>query len=168
MAAEAEQWFAAQCRPNSAQIALRNLARQGFPTFFPQEDGTRRSRGRFVPVLKPLFPGYLFVRFDPAEGHWRAINSTQGLTRLVSFGTAPAPVPEALVSGLMQRCDASGKLQPPPTLAPGDTVQVTTGPFADFVARVETLGADERIWVLFDLMGRQTRAAVPSAQLRKL
>jgi hypothetical protein len=55
---DAQAWFLAQIRPNSAQIALRNLARQGFVTFFPQEEGTRRSRGRFEPVLKPLFPGY--------------------------------------------------------------------------------------------------------------
>jgi transcriptional antiterminator RfaH len=164
---DAQAWFLAQIRPNSAQIALRNLARQGFATFFPQEEGTRRSRGRFEPVLKPLFPSYLFVRFDPALGHWRAINSTHGLTRLVSFAATPAPVPEDLVTRLQQRCDATGKLLPPRAFEPGDSVRLTSGPFADFVATVDSLSPDRRVWVLLDLMGRQTRVAVQPEQLRE-
>lgn len=159
-------WFLAQLKPNSGQIAERNLKRQGFRTFLPMENATRQVRGKFVNAPRPLFPGYVFVAFDVTMGHWRAINSTNGITRLVSFGKDPAPVPLDIVSQLMLRCDASGTLLPPKLLKPGDQVRLATGPFADFVATVESIAADRRVFVLLEIMGGQTRVAVPVEQLR--
>lgn len=161
-------WFLAQIKPNCVAIAQRNLTRQNFQTFLPVQEATRRQRGRFVSALAPLFPGYIFVACDPAAGHCRAISATQGITRLVSFGAAPAPVPDAIVTQLMLRCDANGRLLPPQRLAPGDRVRLTRGPFADFVAEVETITPDRRVWVLLDLMGGATRVALRPDQLAAL
>jgi len=69
-------------------------------------------------------------------------------------------VPLDLVSRLMLRCDEGGKLLPPPTLQPGDAVMLSGGPFAEFIATVETISPDQRVWVLLDLMGRTARVAV--------
>jgi transcriptional antiterminator RfaH len=161
-------WFLAQLKPNCVQIASKNLGRQGFRTFLPMEEETRERNGKFAVVNKPLFPGYIFVAIDVAQGLWRSVNSTYGVTRLVSFGKEPAPVPLDLVAQLMLRCDASGKLLPPKVLRPGDQVALTTGPFANFVAEVERVAPDRRVWVLMDIMGGQTRVAVGADQLRAL
>lgn len=163
-----QTWFLAQLKPNSAQIAETNLRRQGFRTFLPLEEGTRKARGKFVTVVRPVFPGYIFVAFDVASGGWRSINSTSGVTRLVSFGKDPAPVPLDLVSQLRLRCDQSGMLLPPKLLQPGDQVRVTSGPFADFVAEIESLEADRRVWILLEIMGGRTRVAVGPEQVRSL
>lgn len=159
-------WFLAQLKPNCNQIADRNLQRQGFMTFLPMEEETRQRGSKFVTALRPLFPCYIFVAFDVTCGLWRAVNSTYGITRLVSFGKEPAAVPRGLVSQLMLRCDASGKLLPPKLLKPGDQVRVKTGPFANFVAEIEGIAPDRRVWVLMDVMGGQTRVAVNPEQLR--
>ena len=159
-------WFLAQLRPNCGQIAERNLTRQGFRTFLPLEQGTARRSGRFVDALMPLFPGYIFVAVQKSAGQWRTINSTYGVTRLISFGQQPAPVPLDIVSQLMLRCDAAGKLLPPRLLKPGDQVRVTAGPFAQFVAEIETIAPDRRVWVLMEIMGGQTRVAVKASQIR--
>ena len=159
-------WFLAQLKPNSAQIANKNLGRQGFRTFLPMEEETRQRNGKFVTANKPLFPGYIFVALNVATGLWRTVNSTYGITRLVSFGKEPAAVPLGLVSQLMLRCNASGKLLPPKLIKPGDQVALTTGPFANFVAEVERIAPDRRVWVLMDIMGGKTRVAVGADQLR--
>jgi transcriptional antiterminator RfaH len=161
-------WFLAQMKPNCVSIADRNLTRQGFRTFLPTEEVTRERQGKFVTAQRPLFPGYIFLSFDIAEGHWRKVNSTSGITRLVSFGKEPATVPLGLVSQLMLRCDASGRLLPPRLLKPGDQVTLTTGPFARFVGEVEKIAPDRRIWVLLDIMGGQTRVAVSARELRAI
>jgi len=98
----------AQLKPNYANIADKNLKRQGFQTFLPMEEETRQRGGKFVTAMRPLFPGYIFVAFDVARGLWRTVNSTYGITRLVSFGKEPTAVPLNLVSQLMLRCDAKG------------------------------------------------------------
>ena len=79
-------WFLAQIKPNCATIANRNLRRQGFETFLPMEEETRQRSGKFVTTKRPLFPGYIFVAFDANRGHLRSVNSTYGITKLVSFG----------------------------------------------------------------------------------
>lgn len=159
-------WFVAQMKPNCASIAQDNLRRQGFETFLPMEEQTSQRQGKFVTILRPLFPGYIFVAFDVALGHWRAVNSTIGITRLVRFGAEPVSVPSELVSQLVQRCDATGKLMPPPPVKPGDQVTLTKGPFASFVAEVEKIAPDQRVWVLMDLLGSRTRVAVRQNDLR--
>lgn len=112
-----------------------------------------QRNGKFVTAMRPLFPGYIFVAFDVTRGFWRTINSTYGITRLVSLGKEPTAVPLDLVSQLMLRCDAKGKLLPPKLLKPGDQVMLTKGPFANFVAEVETIAPDRRVWVLMEIMG---------------
>lgn len=161
-------WFLAQLKPNCANIADKNLKRQGFRTFLPLEEETRQRNGKFVTAMRPLFPGYIFVAFDVARGFWRTVNSTYGITRLVSFGKEPTAVPLDLVSQLMLRCDATGKLLPPKLLKPGDQVTLTKGPFANFVAEVEKIAPDRRVWVLMEIMGGQTRVAVGADQLRSV
>ena len=161
-----ERWFLAQLKPNSAQIAKRHLERQGFETFLPLEETTQQRTGKFITAQRLLFPGYIFVALAASQGKWRVINSTQGITRLVSFGRAPAPVPSGLVDGLKERCDSMGKLVAASALATGDAVTFTKGPFSDFVGEVEKIDTDRRVWVLMDLMGGQTRVKAEEAQLR--
>lgn len=164
----AESWFLAQIKPNSHEIARRNLTRQGFALFLPLSEETRRTGSGFTTKRRPLFPGYLFVRLDISGGHWRAVNSTYGITRLVSLGNSPTPVPDDLVNRLMARCDSAGLLQPAPEMQIGDEVQFTKGPFAHLVATIEQIAPDKRIYVLLDLMGAKTRVCVNAGHLQQL
>ncbi len=159
-------WVLAELKRGSIEVAEWNLHQQNYSTFLPLEEATIRAQSRFTTTTRPLFPGYIFVAFDPDRSRWQAINSTLGVKRLVTFGDAPAIVPLDVVSHLMLRCDASGKLLPPRFLAPGDRVRLTAGPFANFVATVEQIAPARRAWVLLDLMGQLTRVAVPADGLR--
>lgn len=161
-------WHLVQIKPNSQVIAVRNLSRQGFQTFAPMQNFTKRNRSKFTPVSQPLFPGYFFVSINVFEGGWTAVNNTFGVSRLVSFGTEPAPVPSELIDQLMFRCDESNTLKAPSLLKKGDMIQITEGPLSDFVATVESVQKDQRIWILLDIMGRTTRVAVKERALQVL
>jgi transcriptional antiterminator RfaH len=158
-------WFLAQLKPNSYRIAQRNLAQQGFATFLPMTEETRRLRGVFVTQLRPLFPGYIFVALDMRQGSWRAVNSTIGVTRLVRLGPHPTQVPTELIQHLQRGCDPSGRLRAQQHLTPGDTVMLRRGPFAEFVATIDSVAPDQRVWVLMEIMGASTRVAVSAENL---
>lgn len=164
--AGASRWYLAQLKPNGVDLALRNLARQGFRTFLPLTQETERHGGRFVCRKRPLFPGYLFVGVNPAAARWRAINSTQGVSRLVSFAADPAPVPNALIEGLMLRCDdedvVGGEV-----MTSGTTVRLTQGPFAGFVGHIETVDKARRAYVLLDILSQTVRVSAPLEGLRR-
>lgn len=159
-------WYLIQFKPNAHRLAQRNLKRQDFEVFLPMQEITRRKASRFVSELRPLFPGYMFVGVDSRAAPWRTINSTIGVSRLVSFDGTPKPLPLPLISSLMLRCDTSGTLLPPKTLNVGDTVNVLSGPFANFVATVENVDAQQRVWILMEFMGQGARINVTADQLQ--
>ena len=162
-----KHWFLLQYKPNSHRLALRNLHRQGFETFFAD---ARCHSAVFDKVCsadnRPLFPGYMFVSFELDTAPWRKINSTVGVTRLVSFNGWPKALPTDLIAGLMARCDIQGKVLPADQFAPGDEVQVISGPFADYIATIEKIDADNRIWLLMEFMGQKTQMAVRPGQMQ--
>lgn len=159
------RWYLAQYKPNCQWIAERNLKRQGLRTFLPRQETTKRVRGRFIEQVQPLFPGYIFVAFRPEEKAWRAVNSTYGVTQLVSVGLEPSQVPGQLIQQLMLRCDDREHMSVAPDFAQGDAVVLTSGPFAEFAATVDAIDPDRRVWVLLDIMGRRTRITVDKSQL---
>ena len=161
-----KEWFILKYKPNSQNLATRNLNRQGFKTFLPLHDTTSRKLSRFINTSKPLFPGYMFIRFDRAESEWHKINNTYGVSRLITFNSILKSIPTTFVDNLMMRYDLSGKLLPIKKLKKGDQVTVVKGPFANFIATVEKYEADQRIWILMDLMGSKTKIITPSDALK--
>ena len=164
--AKMNQWYLVQFKSNSHRLAKRNLHRQGFETFLPMQQTTFRKASRFVSDLKPLFPGYMFVSVNSGLSPWRKINSTIGVSRLISFGNKPKSLPQHLISGLMLRCDEAGVLLPTNKLNEGDSVKMLTGPFAKFIATVDKIDPEQRIWVLMDFMGQKARMQVAANQLQ--
>ena len=160
-----KEWFILQFKPNSHHQATKNLTRQGFETFLPLHDTTFRKSSRFINTVQPLFPGYMFITFDRAESKWHSINNTYGVSRLVTFNSNLKSIPTTFVYSLMKRYDLSGKLLPMEKLKEGDQVKVLKGPFANFIATVETYETDQRIWILMDIMGRKTKIQTPSDAL---
>ena len=107
----------------------------------------------------------MFIKFDRAEPEWHKTNSTYGVSRLITFNSTLKSIPTIFVDHLMKRYDLSGKLIPIQKLKKGDQVTVLKGPFANFIATVEEYEADQRIWILMDLMGRKTKIKTLSDNL---
>ena len=160
-----KEWFILQFKSNSHHQATKNLTQQGFETFLPLHDTTSRRASRFVTSTQPLFPGYMFIKFDRTESKWHKIKNTYGVSRLVTFNSILKPIPTIFVNNLMKRYDFSGKLLPIKKLKKGDQVKVLKGPFSNFIATVETYETDQRIWILMDLMGRKTKMQTLSDNL---
>lgn len=154
------EWVLVQFKPNSDAIAVRNLNRQGIEVFLPKIEQTKRVSGRFKKSAKALFPGYLFAKAKLSSGDWRAINSTYGVSRIVTTGSKPTPVPTGLVEAIKARCDGGDMVAPELNFTEGDEVRVQHGPFADWVGKVLAVEGEQRAWILLDFLGRETRVAV--------
>jgi transcriptional antiterminator RfaH len=61
---------------------------------------------------------------------------------------------------LISRCDRDGILRPSQGVVVGQDVQVLRGPFSNFVAKVEEIESDRRVWVLIDMLGQSSRISV--------
>ena len=160
-----KKWFILQFKPNSHHQAVKNLNNQGFKTFLPLHNTTSRKASRFISTNKPLFPGYMFITFDKTDTEWHKINSTYGVSRMITFNSVLKSIPTDFIDNLMKRYDSSGNLLPIQKLKKGDQVTVLKGPFGNFIATVEKYESDQRIWILMDLMGRKTKIQTPSDNL---
>ena len=165
---KSDNWYVAQLKPNGFERAISNLNRQNFDTFMPMRRKTVSHARQIKEVLRPVFPGYIFVRFGSQQSDWRKINSTFGVARLVSFrAQKPAAVPGGLMLALMERCDEKAVLRPLDDLKAGEAVKVVTGSFAEFVGEIEAFVAADRLRILFDFMGQKTRLDVPRGNVER-
>jgi len=110
-------WYVVQTHTNSEAKAAENLRRQGYEVYLPQMRRWRSHARRRELVMRPLFPRYLFVRFDAETARWRAIFSTVGVSNLICEGDRPLAVPQPVIAGI-QEAEASGSFDD--ALAAGD------------------------------------------------
>lgn len=150
----ASGWAVAHTHAHREATVLEHLARQHFEAYCPQVRRRLRQRQRFVDVVRPLFPGYVFVCVHPARSSWRPILSTVGVRRLIRFGDRLGMVPSGLIEALRQR-EIDGLVTAPPVpLEIGQQVRVTSGPFEGAVAEILSVGEHQRVVVLMSLMQR--------------
>ena len=163
-------WYLVQCKPNAAQIAVRNLENQSFCTFLPLHETTKRKGKIFERQIRPLFPGYVFVQLNPNQGPWRQVNSTRGVNRLVRLGAEPSAVPNEIVEALMARCDQQSILRQTSEtqLHAGNQAQVTQGPFSGFIATISNIDPNNRINILIEIMGQTTKVAINADALKPI
>ena len=154
-----ENWYVVQFKSNSHKVAKQNLEKQGFKTFLPVEEITKRRSNCFVNELQPLFPGYMFVSFNPKVSSWHKINNTKGVSRIICNSQQPKPVPQEIITGLKYRFENSEKFSLPNRINEGELVKFRKGPFANFVGTVERIDVQQRMWILLKSMNQQIRMA---------
>lgn len=160
-----QRWYAVQTQPHKERVAGANLEQQGFPAFIPSVRKTVRHARRTRVVLKPLFQRYLFVSLDLGRDRWRSVNGTLGVTRLVTDGFMPVPLPSGLVEELIAMTEELGAISLERALEPGKRVRFLTGPFADTIGQLLTLDDAGRALVLVEMLGSPRRVVAPAGGL---
>ena len=88
----AAQWFALWTRSRHEQVVREQLEQKQIDAFLPTIPKWSRWKDRKKKIDWPLFPGYCFARFDPADT--LPILKCTGVVNIVSFEGKPAPIPE--------------------------------------------------------------------------
>ncbi len=155
-------WYVVHTKPRREAVAADNLQRQGYTVYLPRLQRRKYRRTRWVDIIEPLFPRYLFIRLTLNADNIAPLRSTRGVSALVRFGDAPAPVPEAFIASLKQTEDPQlgcHRHRETPLKA-GAKATIVQGPFAGVTGIVERVSGDERVYLLLDMLGRQNRVAL--------
>ena len=155
-------WYVVHTKPRQEARALENLQNQGFTCFLPTMQVQKLRNQKVQTVTEPMFSRYLFIELDDTTQNWGPIRSTLGVSKLVSFGPQPAKVPPDFIAFL--------KEAPPETLermfAPGDNVQVTSGPLQGLEGKYLAHDGETRGFVLVDLLGQTQKLRIAIESLR--
>ena len=153
-------WYAVNTKPRQENIAQWNLERLGVEAFCPQLKQNKVIRRKRQVVVGPLFPGYLFVRFN-VDTHYRAVNYAQGVRGVVAFASVPAKVDEEMIESIKSRLADGCVIIHPPSFMPGETVRIQEGPFEGLEAVFEReMAAQQRVVVLLKALSYQARVVV--------
>jgi transcriptional antiterminator RfaH len=160
-----KSWIVARNKPNQDKIALINLERQNFKFFQPTFKTTSRIKSKFKEIIKPVFPGYIFIAVDLEEKNWHKINNTRGISSIIAFANKIPLISCELIEELKYRfsLDNAQKVVDPYKI--GMNAEITNGPFAELIGKIEEIDADQRIWILLDILGTQTRVSINKLNL---
>jgi transcriptional antiterminator RfaH len=158
-------WVVVNTQPHREHIALDNLARQEFHAYCPMMRKRVRHARRTQEVLRPLFPGYLFVRVHPDLQRWRPILSTYGVRTLVCCGERPSFIDEGFIAGLKARELDGAIVRPASPYRPGQQVKMAGGAFDGLIATILEMDEKDRLVVLMDLLNRPTKVKVEAARV---
>ncbi len=162
-----KKWFIAQIKPNSYHSAIKNLEQQGFETFLPKMKITLRQENKFVVKNVYVFPGYMFVGFDPHIISWTKINSTYGVLKILAFNNKPSEISSDLILEFKSRYENNSNSMQGKELQKGDVIKLNMGPFAELIAKVESVEKYNRIWVLLEAMGGNRRIKLQNLEKLK-
>jgi transcriptional antiterminator RfaH len=148
-------------------MAREQLERQAFETYLPQVKIQKRRKGTILSFIEPFFPRYLFVHLATHTQDWSPIRSTRGVVGLVKFEGMARTVPQSLIDSLKSNETADGiqRIQPDPW-QPGDRVLIEDGPFAGYSCIYQAEKSADRVTVLLNIIGKQTRATLMKTDLQ--
>jgi transcriptional antiterminator RfaH len=143
---------------------LEHLHRQALTAYCPLIRKHRSHARRVEMVLRPLFPGYLFVQAN-ADLKWRPILTTHGVRTVVRTGDEPSFVDDALIASLKGREVDGAIVRPPNPYRVGQEVRIAGGPFDGFIATILELDEKDRLLVLLEVMHRGLKVKLNSGMV---
>lgn len=153
-------WYALHTKPHQEMVAQANIQRLGIETFCPQIRQQRMIRKRNQTCVSPLFPGYIFARFEIVD-HYRFVLYSRGIKRIVSFGDEPAIVEDGLIDGIRSRLGDSHVRGAVPEFHFGQIVRIKHGSLDGLEAIFEKeMTGVQRAVLLLKALSYQARVVV--------
>ncbi len=157
---DARNWYLVRTKPHKERWVRDQLVGIAIEIFLP----LLRTHRRRQTILAPLFPCYLFARFDLRDNYF-TLKYTPGVQGLVSAGREPLAVPAAIVEELGRRGQDGVVELPTRAFSHGELVKVVEGPFKGFEAIFERyFSSSERVAILLGVVESQgVRVVLPAA-----
>ena len=139
-----------------------------FNVVVPTEEEVEIKDGRRRTYKKRVFPGYILVEMLLTEQSWYVVRNTPGVTGFVGSGSSPTPLRDEEVNKIIKRMEVkTPKIKV--GFREGQTVRITTGPFADFMGTVDELFLNRgKVRVLVSMFGRETPVELDFLQVAKI
>lgn len=162
-------WYVIHTNPRQEDRADANLRAWDVEIFNPRIREIRYNQFTDQPfhVVKPLFPRYIFARFNVQESLHK-IRFTRGVYSVVQLGEAPSPVDDEIIEVIKSRIGQDGYVRLSDELRPGDSVIVRQDSLGVFEGVFErTMKESERVMILLNTVSYQAHLNVERSMVRK-
>jgi transcriptional antiterminator RfaH len=162
-------WFVIQTKPKKEQEAKSYLSMKGLEIFNPLMENFVIRNGVVCKEYRPLFPGYMFGKFD-LEQDYALVRWGRGVKKILGLGgNYPTPVSEEVVEIIKRRTDGNGIVRKSYHFEANDRIRIKSGPLKDLLGIFERWVSDsDRVRVLLNLIGYQPAVEMHYSMIEKV
>lgn len=154
-------WFAVQTRCRHESTVAMQLRGKGFESFLPVHRSRRRWSDRIREIELPLFPGYLFCRFDPLAR--MPILVVPGVVQIVGIGKTPVPIDDVEIAAIQTAIHSDLPRECWPFQQIGERVRVECGPLRGVEGILLNIKGSHRLILSVTLLQRSVAVEVDEA-----
>ena len=161
-------WYVIQTKPKKEEEAKSYLSTKGVEVLNPLLETFLLKNGRMNRGLKPLFPNYIFGKFDLNQ-NYPLVRWAKGVKKVLGFGEYPTPISEEVVEIIKERTDIHGIVRLKCHFQVNDLIRIKTGPLKDLLGVFESWVSDsERVRILLNLVGYQPVVEMHYSMIEKV
>jgi transcriptional antiterminator NusG len=151
-------WFALQVRAKTERYTTDILMRKGHECFMPTHPADDPRMIRRNKHDLPLFPGYVFCRFDVVKR--LPILMTPGVMSVVGTGRIPTPLNDIEIYAIQEAIRRRFPIKPWPTVPLGSVLEISNGPMAGLTGRLVSIKNKHRLVLTVTLLQRSVLVEV--------
>ncbi len=160
------RWYALQIRSRWESNAAEILNGKGLETLLPLYTTKRKWSDRMKVVEAPLFPGYVFCRFDV---HNRLpVLITPGVLSVVGLGKTPVAVDDAEILSIQAAIGSGIHLEPWPYLAIGERVRIQDDVLDGMEGILTSFKGSDRVVISVTLLRRSVALEIDRSRVKPL
>jgi transcription antitermination factor NusG len=151
-------WYALQVWVRKESSIASQLEGEGFECFLPKYKVCRAWSDRKKEVEQPLFPGYVFCRFEFSAR--RPVVITPGVLQVVGCGRTPLAVDDREIEAIQLAVASGVPSQPWPHLEVGERVRISTGTLSGVEGILVNFKGSHRVVLSVSLLQRSVALEV--------
>jgi len=155
---EPSRWYALHTMSNCEAKVASYLRAFDVEAFLPDYPTRRQWNDRVKTIRLPLFPGYLFGRWQK-KLNYEALGAP-GLAQIVAVAGVPVPIPEEEIDSVRRLVDSGLTVCGCPLLKTGQRVRMRSGPLKGLEGRLERIKNQFRLVVSVQLLSRSIATEV--------
>lgn len=161
-----DRWYALQIRTRWESSTASLLSGKGYQTFLATSKTLKRGGGRRAELEAPLFPGYVFCRFDV---HNRLpILVTPGVISVVGRGRIPVPIEDSEIAAIQKAVSTGFQVEPCPYLEVGQLVRIEGGALSGIEGILTGMKGARRIVLSVSLLRRSVVLEIDRCEVRAI
>ena len=162
-------WYVIQTKPKKEEEAKSYLSMKGLEIFNPLMENFVIRNGAINKEYKPLFPGYMFGKFD-LEQDYSLVRWGRGVKKVLSLGEGyPTPVADEVIEVIKRRTDSHGIVRKSYHFEANDRIRIKSGPLKDLLGIFERWVSDnDRVRILLNLIGYQPAVEMHYSMIEKV
>ena len=159
-------WFALFVRTKHERTIEKTLIEKGYETYVPCRAVERKWADRTKAAQVPLFPNYVFCRFNPADRF--PVVSTPEVYSVVGAGRMPTAIPDEEIDGIRRIILSATSMTSMSSLEPGEPVVVVSGPLSGLRGSVIRVRNEWRLVVMISLLQRGVATEISREHVKSL